>query len=116
MKFRAKKSFCNSHHTHDSKWEAIRCDELHERQAAGEITHLKVHPKFFFVIDGIQLKHGNGQRVGYTADFQYFEGDKNVVEDVKPSSRLAMSRDWPLRKAVFKALFPFIELREVKGR
>ena len=119
MKFRAKKAFCANHHTHDSKAEAMRCDELHERQARGEITHLTVHPKFLFVIDGRQLKHSNGRRVGYTGDFQYFEGDSNVVEDVKPKSRLAISRDWPLRKAVFQALFPFIDLREIvdpKGR
>ena len=119
MKFRAKKCSCAAKHTHDSKMEAMRCDELHERQARGEITHLTAHPHFFFVIDGVQLKHANGRRVGYTADFQYFHGDRNVVEDVKPKSRMAVSRDWPLRKAVFQALYPYIELREIadpKGR
>lgn len=114
MKFRAKKTFCAEGHKHDSKMEAIRCDELHEMQRDGVITHLTAHPVFYFVIDGRQLKHDNGRRVAYTADFQYFHGDKNIVEDVKPTSVLAMSRDWPLRKAVFKALYPYIELREIK--
>jgi len=64
----------------------------------GEISHLAVHPQFFFVIDGEQLKHDNGRRVGYKADFQFFEGDLNVVEDCKGM----VTSDWPLRKSVFK--------------
>ena len=115
MKFRAKKTFCAEGHTHDSKMEAMRCNELHEMQSLGYISHLTVHPKFFFIVDGRQLRHDNGRRVGYTGDFQYFQGDENVVEDVKPKSNAAISRDWPLRKAVFKALFPYIDLREIKS-
>ena len=111
MKYGAKKTICGQLHTHDSKLEATRCDQLHLMQRMGDITHLEVHPQFWFVINGEQLKHDNGRRVGYKADFQYFEGDRNVVEDCKGF----ITSDWPLRKAIFKALFPHITLREVKS-
>lgn len=63
----------------------------------------------WFTIHGQQLKHKNGRRVGYCADFQYRQGNKLVVEEVKGFA----ARDWPLRAAVFRALHPEIELREV---
>lgn len=113
MKYGAKKTVCGQLHTHDSKLEAARCDQLHLMQRMGDITHLEVHPKFYFIINGNQVKHDNGRRVAYTADFQYFTNDKCVVEDVKPSSKFAISRDYPLRIAVFKALYPSITFMEV---
>ena len=112
-KYRAVKMQCAEGHTHDSKREAIRCNELHALQAAGEITELSVHPQFWFVINGRQLKHPNGRRVGYKSDFEYNENGIWVTEDVKPSSKLAISRDYPLRIAVFKALYPSIVFKEV---
>jgi hypothetical protein len=109
-KYRAVKSQCNAGHTHDSKREAIRCNELHLMQAAGEITELTVHPQYWFVINGRQLKHPNGRRVGYKSDFEYNENGIWVTEDVKG----VIVRDWPLRRAVFMALFPNHLLRETK--
>jgi hypothetical protein len=109
-KYRAVKSQCNAGHTHDSKREAIRCNELHLMQAAGEITELTVHPQYWFVINGRQLKHPNGRRVGYKSDFEYNENGIWVTEDVKG----VIVRDWPLRRAVFIALFPNHLLRETK--
>jgi hypothetical protein len=109
-KYRAVKAQCNAGHTHDSKREAIRCNELHILQAAGEITDLTIHPQYWFVINGRQLKHSNGRRVGYKSDFEYVENGMLVTEDVKG----VVVRDWPLRRAVFKALFPNHDLRETK--
>jgi hypothetical protein len=109
-KYRAIKSQCNAGHTHDSKREAIRCNELHLLQDAGEITELTIHPQYWFVINGKQLKHANGRRVGYKSDFEYIENGMLVTEDVKG----VMVRDWPLRRAVFMALFPEHILRETK--
>ena len=109
-KYRAVKSQCNAGHTHDSKREAIRCNELHALQAAGAISELKVHPQYWFVINGRQLKHPNGRRVGYKSDFEYVENGRKVTEDVKG----VIVRDWPLRRAVFIALFPDHTLRETK--
>ena len=109
-KYRAVKSQCSAGHTHDSKREAIRCNELHVLQDAGEISDLTVHPQYWFVIGGRQLKHDNGRRVGYKSDFEYIENGMLVTEDVKG----VIVRDWPLRRAVFKALFPNHVLRETK--
>jgi len=109
-KYRAVKSQCRTGHTHDSKREAIRCNELHDLQAAGAISDLIIHPQYWFVINGRQLKHGNGRRVGYKSDFQYVENGINVTEDVKG----VVVRDWPLRRAIFIALFPGHQLRETK--
>jgi Protein of unknown function (DUF1064) len=109
-KYRAVKSQCKTGHTHDSKREAMRCNELHILQSAGEITDLMIHPQYWFVINGRQLKHPNGRRVGYKSDFEYVENGMLVTEDVKG----VVVRDWPLRRAVFKALFPNHDLRETK--
>lgn len=112
-KWKAKKAYCKEGHKHDSIMEAKRCDELHLMLAAGEIDDLIVWPQFWFVIDGRQVKHDNGRRLGYLADFGYSQNGSEIVEDVK-GSKAVDSRDWPIRKAVFKALFPTFELREIR--
>jgi hypothetical protein len=48
--------------------------------------------------------------VGYKSDFEYVENGMLVTEDVKG----VVVRDWPLRRAVFVALFPNYHLRETK--
>lgn len=107
-KYGAKKADCQHGHTHDSIKEAKRCNDLHMLERAGHITHLVVQPQFWFQIDGRQIKHDNGRRVGMKPDFQYFEGDKNIVEDVKGFK----TAEYTLRKAIFKALFPHITFVE----
>ena len=109
-KYRAVKARCNAGHTHDSKREAVRCNELHDLQAAGAISDLIMHPQYWFVINGRQVKHANGRRVGYKSDFEYVENGIKVTEDVKG----VIVRDWPLRSAVFAALFPDHQLRVTK--
>lgn len=108
-KYGAKKTHCDIGHKHDSKREAAYCGVLRNRLCAGEITDLEFQPQFWFVIDGKQLKHRNGRRVGYQADFAFVENGKKIVVDAKGFA----ARDWPLRRAVFEALFPDLELREV---
>jgi len=112
-KYGARKTACAHGHRHDSKREAVRCNELHLLQRAGQIRGLEVQPVYWFSIDGRALVHENGRRVGVTLDFRYFEGDTTVCEDAKPPAHRARGRDWPLRKAVFRALYPYVELREV---
>lgn len=109
-KYRAVKSQCNAGHTHDSKREAKRCDELHLLQAAREISDLVIHKQHYFVINGKQVKHANGRRVGINIDFEYTENGRKISEDVKG----VIVRDWPLRSAVFAALFPDHQLRVTK--
>jgi hypothetical protein len=113
-RWKAKKAYCQTGHKHDSISEAKRCDELHKMLVAGKIEDLIVWPQFWYVIDGRQVKHDNGRRLGVKLDFGYIENGREVVEDVKPSSKSADSRDWPIRKALFKALFPEYELREIR--
>jgi Protein of unknown function (DUF1064) len=113
-KWKAKKAYCAEGHKHDSLSEAKRCDQLHEMLERNEIEDLLVWPQFWFVINGRQVKHENGRRVGYLADFQYTLNGQEIVEDVKPSNKAADSRDWPIRKAIFRALFPTYELREIR--
>jgi hypothetical protein len=109
-KYNAKKAYCAQCHKHDSKREAVRCDELHTLWAAGEIGGLVIQPQFWFVINGNQVKHDNGRRVGYKPDFAYTENGLYCVEDVKGM----VTTDFTLRKAIFKALFPTIEFRQTK--
>ena len=108
-KYGAKKTVCSHGHKHDSKREAGHCDRLHLRLYAGEITDLQQQPQFWFIIDGKQLKHRNGRRVGYQGDFSYVENGRKIVADTKGFT----VRDWPLRRALFDALFPEWELIEV---
>jgi hypothetical protein len=109
-KYRAVKSQCRAGHTHDSKREAITCNELHDLQTAGKISDLTISPTYYFVINGRQLKHPNGRRVAYKSDFEYVENGMLITHEVKG----VVVRDWPLRRAVFKALFPHHDLRETK--
>lgn len=108
-KYKAKKTVCGQAHQHDSKREAQHCDVLHQELEAGLISDLELQPQFWFVINGRQVKHSNGRRVGYQADFAYIRDGQECVDDAKGFT----VRDWPLRKAIFLALFPHIQLREV---
>lgn len=108
-KYGAKKTVCGQGHQHDSKREAARCDELHDLWAVGQIANLEMQKQFWFCINGKQLKHRNGRRVGYLCDFAFIQNGKNVAVEVKGFS----VRDWPLRRAIFEALFPEWELREL---
>lgn len=110
-------SVCLAGHEHDSKREAKRCDQLHLLERAGEIAALRTQPEFKFWINGSPAKMDNGHEAGVTLDFSYvcLKANKQIVEDVKPRSKKADSRDWPLRKAIFKACYPGIELREVRS-
>jgi hypothetical protein len=109
-KYGARSTFCIHGHKHASKREAVRCVELHLLQSAGEISELKVEPKFVFEVNGGPMKMGNGQPAAYKPDFIYKENNRDVVEDVKGM----IVRDFPLRAALFRACFPDIELRVIK--
>ena len=112
-KFGAKKAACQHGHTHDSRTEARRCNDLHLLHRGGLIRDLAIQPQYWFAIDGRQVKHENGRRMGYRADFAYHEiaTARDVVEDVKGRYR---DDAWTVRKAIFRALYPNLDLREVK--
>lgn len=110
-KYGAEKAQCRAGHKHASKREARRCDELHLLVRGGEIEDLEQQPRFFFEVNGSPLIHENGRRAVYTADFAFVDRQsaRKVVEDTKGHA----ARDWPLRKALFRACYPDLILREV---
>lgn len=108
-KYSAKAAECGFGHTHPSRKEARRCADLHLLQRAGEISELEREPRYYFEVNGKTLTHDRGRRAVYTPDFRYRRRDGSlVVEDSKGVS----VRDWPLRKALFRACYPDIELVE----
>lgn len=110
-KYGARKTPCQHGHTHDSAREAQRCNELHLLQRAGHISQLQIQPQYWFVINGQQVKHPNGRRVGYRPDFAYIELPE--LSDIAEDSKGMRTEAYVLRVALFRALFPEIELREV---
>jgi len=109
-KYSAQATGCGHGHMHPSKKEARRCAQLHLLQRAGEVYELEIGPRYFFEVNGQTLIHDNGRRAVYTPDFRYrLRGSgRLVVEDTKGMS----VRDWPLRKALFRACYPDIEVVE----
>jgi len=75
-KYRAIKTECLHGHTHDSKKEAARCNELHDLELDGAITDLRQQPSFAIDI-------GDSYICTYVADFEYRVQDCRIVEDVK---------------------------------
>jgi hypothetical protein len=110
--FFAKKTECRLGHLHDSKREADRCHELQTLLRAGEIEALSFEPVWEVEIDGRPVKMGNGHTMRFTPDFSYVEGGKVIYEDVKPKNGY-MSRDVPVKIALFRHLNPNIDLRIV---
>ena len=75
-KFGAVKTDCLHGHTHDSKKEAARCNDLHVMQLAGTLSNLEQQPEFPVSINGKTV-------CVYRADFGYTVQDCRIIEDVK---------------------------------
>lgn len=113
MPYFAKKTRCALGHRHDSKREAARCAELQLLFRAGEIDALVYEPVWEVSINGRAVKMANGHTMRFTPDFSYVEKGQVVYEDVKPRNGY-MSRDVPVKIALFRHLNPDVELRIVK--
>lgn len=98
--------------TFDSQAEAARYCDLLLLQEAGEIYSLECQPTFLLLEGFTDCAGKREHAIKYTADFAYRENGRHVVEDVK-SRATKKSRDWPLRRKLFKSKYPTIELREV---
>lgn len=97
----------------DSQVEYLRYLMLRSDEEAGRITGLTLHPQFV-LIDKFKDCDGKTERaVKYTADFQYVEDGRTVVEDVK-SAATKTARDYPLRRKLFKHRYPHIRFVEVE--
>jgi hypothetical protein len=94
----------------DSKAEAARYRELKLAEVAGEITALRVHPRY-------QLQksfeyYGKLERaIYYEADFEYIEEPGIlVVEDVKGMETAVFQ----IKRKLFLYLYPHIDFRVLK--
>ena len=91
--------------------EADRYLELKLLLSAGEISDLKLQPKFQLQDGFTDQWSGKRERaITYTADFRYVENGHQVVEDVKGVQTAAFRLKWKLTKVQN----PDIEFRIVK--
>lgn len=103
-KYGAKKTQCLCGHTHDSKKEAERCNELCFLLKAKEIHSLEFQ-KPFLLIDKQKYEKPmkNEQKAEYKADFYYFDNRHNkwVIEDSKGHR----TKDYVLKRKLVKHLY-----------
>ncbi len=84
---------CRQGHKHDSKAEALRCNDLSLLEKAGEIQELKSQVTFpLHGVDNIQI-------CKYIADFTYTQNGEMVVEDVKG----AITGEFSIKRKLFEA-------------
>ena len=83
IKYNSRKCACNQGHTHDSKKEAQRCNELAILERAGKIQELETQRKFILIPSRKYDGMANGRQVAYIADFSYKQDGKLIVEDTK---------------------------------
>lgn len=90
----------------DSIAESKRYKELKLLLKAGEISDLKLQPRF--LLQGSFKKNGKTfRKIEYIADFQYIENGKTIVEDVK-----GIQTDvFKLKHKIFEKVYPDLELR-----
>lgn len=99
-------------YTFDSKIEAVRYSQLKLLQSAGEISDLKVHPKFEIQASFIDMKGNKHRAIQYEADFQYKDKQENwniVVEDVKGMR----TKEYLLKKKLFLFKYKTLIFKEV---
>jgi hypothetical protein len=90
----------------DSKAELARWLVLREMARTGEISDLQRQTHFRFNVTGPDGKARPVGR-GWKIDFTYMEDGRRIAEDTKGR----IFRDIPLRRDLFQALYPDIELR-----
>lgn len=89
-------------YTFDSVAEGNRYTQLKLLERAREIKALGVHPSYALSVNGVLIGR-------YTADFCYYEGGRQITEDVKG----LVTAEASLRMRVFMACYPQHELRIV---
>ena len=99
MKYGAVRTTCAQEHTHASRIEARRCDDLSRKEATGEITHLRQQPAFAIEIGGRKI-------CKVILDFEYRMAGSGlqIDEDVKGKDN-PMSK---LKRKMVEAAYPGI--------
>lgn len=93
----------------DSIAESKRYRELVLLERAGQIKGLKLQPKFELQ-PSYKSNNKTIRAIHYIGDFEYYEGDKHIVEDVKGVETEAFK----IKKKMFEYMYNDIELRIVK--
>lgn len=94
----------------DSKKEAARYCELSLLQKAGEISDLKLQPKFLLIPSKRRSDGVLEREAAYHPDFSYIERGVLVVEDVK--SKPTKTPDYVLRRKLMLHVHG-VEVREI---
>lgn len=100
--------------TFDSRAEAAHYEFLRARLLNGEITELRIHPRYTLQ-DGFKNADGKWERaILYEADFEYFERGHCVVVDVKGVETAVFK----LKRKLFLKRYPQFKFRieKVKAR
>lgn len=97
-KYHSRKTSCQYGHMHDSRKEAVRCNELHLMQRAGEISGLRTQVKFILLPARKYIDQPNERAVTYIADFVYNEDGITVIEDTKG----VKTKDYIIKRKMLK--------------
>lgn len=89
--------------------EATRYRELLLLERAGEIRNLKIQPAFQ-IIDPFEYQGKHVRGAVYTADFEYWEDSRHVVEEVKGGTA-TQTQAFKLRWKLAKSRYPWIDWR-----
>lgn len=99
-KYNARKTLCDGH-WFDSQKEANHYLLLKRLELAGEISDLRLQPKFRLQ-EGFVNNEGNWvKKIDYFADFSYVEAGVTIVEDVKSVATA--------REATFRMKFKLVQ-------
>ena len=112
MKYGNKKTTVDNF-TFDSKKEAARYGDLKLMEKAGEISQLRLQPRYelqggydtFLLKNGVKSKK-KIRKIEYVADFEYYSGKYGgiVVEDVKGFETAIFK----LKQKIFNKKFPYL--------
>ena len=96
----------------DSLAEARRYEQLKLMEQAGAISALRLQPRYelqrsFTDNDGVKQR-----AIVYVADFEYSEGGRRVVEDVKGS----ITKEYAIKKKLFLYRYFDLTFREIKAK
>lgn len=100
--------------TFDSRAESRRYQELKLLLLAGEISDLRVHPRYLLddkFTDASGVKH---RAIYYEGDFEYTENGQTICEDVKGKNRrtdmFVTTAVFRLKAKMFAGRYPHIKL------
>ena len=108
-KYHAKKAACSHGHTHDSKKEARRCDELHVLERKGAIWDLRVQVKIQLLppcrFSEIDTRMTDERGLHYIADFQYIQMRDGKPVTVTVDVKGYHAAEYIIKRKLVKAMY-----------